>query len=113
MAGHITAEPHPEALVAIAACGVVASAVLGGTTNAVNGAVSPTYFVTVLRWHGVEDVWRASIAQGVFEGGLFGLGFSVVFTAGVAAITVGYCTFGFAFKHLLGVLAGAYIAWAM
>jgi len=35
--------------------------------------VSPRYFVTILGWHDVDDVWRASIAQGKFEGFCFGL----------------------------------------
>jgi hypothetical protein len=87
--------------------GVLASGVLGGTTNAVNGAVSPTYFVTILGWHGVEDVWRASIAQGVFEGLLFGIVFSLIFTVATGIITGAACSFGFALKHILGILAGA------
>jgi hypothetical protein len=40
----------------------MAGGFLGATTNAVNGRVSPFYFVTALGWHYVADVWRASIA---------------------------------------------------
>ena len=58
----------PATLVAIAFAAIGASALLGALTNAVNGAVSPTYFRNVLRWHHVEDVWRAAVAQGIFEG---------------------------------------------
>ena len=75
----ITQPPRPLAVAAIAISGVLASGFLGGTTNVVNGAVSPTYFVNVLGWHGIEDVWRASIAQGIFEGLLFGIAFSLLF----------------------------------
>jgi hypothetical protein len=101
------------ALAATAVSGVLASGLLGGTTNAVNGAVSPTYFVTILRWQGVEDVWRASIAQGIFEGLLFGIFFSLLFTVATGIITNAACSFGFAFRHLLGILAGAYLCWAL
>jgi hypothetical protein len=90
----------------------MASGFLGGTTNAVNGWVSPTYFVTILRWQGVEDVWRASIAQGIFEGLIFGVFFSLVFTIATGIITRASCTLGFALRHLLGILAGVYVCWA-
>jgi hypothetical protein len=105
--------PRPLDLAATALCGVMASAFLGATTNAVNGWVSPLYFVTILGWHDVEDVWRASIAQGVFEGLLFGVLFSLVFSVGVGVITGAACTFRFAFAHLLGILAGAYCCWGI
>src|SRR5262245_52669924 len=104
---------RPLALAGTAVCGALASGLLGGTTNAINGWVSPTYFVTILRWHGVEDVWRASIAQGVYEGLMFGVFFSLVFTVTTGLITGASCSFGFAFRHLLGVLAGAYVCWAL
>ena len=105
--------PRPIALAATAVCGVLAGGILGGSTNAVNGAVSPTYFVTILGWRGVEDVWRASIAQGLFEGLLLGIFFSLVFTVATGIITAASCSFAFAFKHLLGILGGAYICWAL
>ena len=105
-------ESRPWVLAGIAIGGVLASGFLGGTTNAVNGWVSPTYFVTILRWQGVEDVWRASIAQGIFEGLLFGVFFSLLYTVAVGLITWASCSFGFAAKHLLGVLGGVYLCWA-
>ena len=104
---------RPLVLAGIAVCGVLAGGLLGGTTNAINGWVSPTYFITVLRWQGIEDVWRASVAQGIFEGFLFGVFFSLVFTVTTGNITGGACSFGFAFKHLLGVLGGAYTCWVL
>jgi hypothetical protein len=109
----ISREPRPLVVAAIAISGILASGFLGGSTNAVNGAVSPTYFVTILRWHGVEDVWRASVAQGVFEGLLFGIFFSLLFTVSTGIITEASCSFGFALKHLLGILGGASICWAL
>jgi len=113
MAGipNVTYTPRPLALAGIAVCGVLACALLGGTTNVVNGWVSPEYFVTILRWDPNSDVWRAAIAQGIFEGLMFGIFFSLVFTVATGLITRGSCSFGFAFKHLLGILVGAYLCW--
>jgi len=109
----IEPETRPLTLFAIAVSGVLATAFLGGSTNVVNGLVSPRYFVTIMGWHDVTDVWRASIAQGMFEGFCFGLFFSLVFTAGTGIITGASCRYGFACKHLLGILAGAYLSWAI
>src|SRR4051794_5534138 len=87
---------RPLDLAAIAITGVLAGGLLGATTNAINGRVSPLYFVTILGWRDVADVWRASIAQGVFEGLLFGTFFSVLFTAATGLITGAACPLGFA-----------------
>lgn len=109
----VDAAVRPLTLFGVAVSGVFASAALGAVTNAVNGWVSPLYFVTILRWHGVEDVWRASIAQGIFEGLCFGVFFALVFTAGVGVITRASCSYGFAVRHLLGIVAGALVCWAI
>lgn len=108
---HIENPIRPVALFGVAVTGVVATAFLGALTNSINGYVSPHYFVTVLRWGNVEDVWRASVAQGVFEGLLFGLFFSLVFTFGVGFITRAACTYGFALRYIAGVIAGAFASW--
>ena len=104
---------RPLDLGAIAVSGVLASGFLGATTNAVNGRVSPLYFVTILGWHEVADVWRASVAQGAFEGLLFGVFFSLVFTVGTGIITSAACPYWLALKHLLGILAVTYLCWAL
>lgn len=103
--------PRPVTLFGVALTGVFAGACLGAAINAVNARVSPEYFVTVLRWQGVEDVWRACVAQGIFEGLLFGVVFSLVFTAGAGIITRGRCGYGFAVRHLLGIVVGALVCW--
>jgi len=103
---------RPLDLAAIAIAAVLASGILGATTNAVNGLVSPRYVVTVLGWRDVADVWRAAIAQGIFEGLLFGVFFALIFATTIGIVTRAACPFGFAFPHLLGVLAGAYVCWA-
>jgi hypothetical protein len=66
---------RPLTLFGIAVTGVLASACLGAITNAVNGRVSARYFVTILGWRDVEDMWRESIAQGIFEGSIWGVEF--------------------------------------
>jgi hypothetical protein len=101
---------RPGVLAAVAFTGILAGGFVGGATNAVNGLVSPLYFVTILGWPNV-DVWRAAIAQGVFEGLLTGFAFSVIFTIATAIITGGTCSFPFAFKHLLGIVAAIFVLW--
>src|SRR4051794_21532716 len=96
-----TPEPRPLDLAAIAVSGVLAGGFLGATTNAVNGLVSPRYFVTILGWRDVSDVWRASIAQGFFEGLQFGIFSSLIFTTATGIITKAACPLGFAIKPLL------------
>ncbi|MFN0055799.1 MAG: hypothetical protein ACKV0T_26950 [Planctomycetales bacterium] len=111
---HDTRSPvRPFALVGGFVAGVVASGALGGAINVINGWVSPGYFVTIMHWHHVSDVWRASIAQGTFEGLLFGVFFSLVFATGTGIITRASCRFDFAVRHLLGILAGACVCWLL
>lgn len=104
---------RPVALCAIAITGIAAGALLGAVTNAINGAVSPLYFVNVLGWHGIEDVWRASIGQGIFEGGCFGFFFSLAFIVGVGVITRGACPLGFALRYILWIVAGTLVCWGI
>jgi hypothetical protein len=102
---------RPLALFGIAVSGVLASATLGAITNAINGWVSPQYFIAILGWRGVQDVWRASIAQGILERLCFGVFFSLVFTVGVGIITRASCSYGFAVRYPLGIIAGAFVCW--
>jgi hypothetical protein len=44
---------------------------------------------------------------------LFGLLFSLVFTVAAGVITGAACPFGFAVRHLLGILGGTYVCWAL
>lgn len=104
---------HPVALLLIAATAIAGGAVLGASTNAINGVVSPTYFRNIMRWHDVEDIWRASVAQGVFEGLIYGIMFSVVFTPVVGLVTHAKCKFAFAFRHLLAIVFAIYCCWAV
>jgi hypothetical protein len=104
---------RPFTLVGIAFTGIAAGALIGATTNAVNGFVSPTYFINILHWQNVENVPRACIAQGIFEGLLFGFFFSLIFTVATAYFTGAASTYQFAAKHLLGIVIGAYASWIL
>lgn len=103
---------RPGVLAGIAFTGILAGAVVGGTTNAVNGAVSPEYFEAVMRWPPI-DIWERAIAQGVFEGLIVGFGLALIFTIATGIITGASCTYRFAAKHLLGIVAATYVCWAI
>ena len=103
---------RPITLFGIAMTGILGSRCLGGMANAVNGWVSPEYFVNIMHWQEISDIWRASIAQGVLEGLGFGVFFSLVFAGGAGIMTGAACRYGFACRHLLGVFAGALVCWA-
>ena len=62
-------------------------------------------------WQDVQNVWRASIAQGIFEGFIYGVFFAIIFTAFVGWISKGKCTFGFAFRYLLLILLAVLMFW--
>ncbi|WP_435019027.1 hypothetical protein TA3x_001020 [Tundrisphaera sp. TA3] len=100
-------------LAGLATCGFFASVVAGAATNAINVRVSPQYFAAIMGWRGVADIASAGIVQGIFEGMVIGAGLSPMFVGGVAWITRAGCSFGFALAHLLGILAGALLAWAI
>jgi hypothetical protein len=104
---------RPLDLAAIVVTGVGAGGCLGALTSAVNGWVSPFYYMNILGWHDVEDVWRASIAQGLFEGLLFGVFFASIFATITGLITKAACPYAFAFRHVMGILAGASICWVL
>jgi hypothetical protein len=108
-----TPQTRPLALAALALTGVLACALLGAVANAVNGYVSPLYFKTILGWGDVEDLWRASIAQGVLEGLLFGVALSLLYTTIVGLVTGASCSYEFGLKHLLAILLGALVAWSL
>jgi hypothetical protein len=104
---------RPLTLFATVITGILAGGALGAVTNAINGAISPHYFVIVMQWHWVQDVWRASVAQGIFEGLLFGVLFSLIFTTGVGIMTRGTCRYGVAVRQMLGIAAGAFVGWLL
>jgi hypothetical protein len=110
---HDFSQPRPFALVGIAATGLLAGAVLGALTNGINGLVSPLYFRTILHWRDVTDVWRAAIAQGIFEGLIFGFFLALVFTLVVGIASKVRCSYGFGVVTLTLVVLAALISWAI
>lgn len=104
-------QPHPLTLVYIALTGIAGGGFIGATTNAVCGAVSEEYFRAVLRWENIENIWRASVAQGILVGLAFGVFFSVVFSLVVGLTAKGRCSYSYALRHLLGVFIGVYCCW--
>lgn len=100
------------ALAVLAACGVVACVLTGAVTNAINVRVSPGYYRALLGWRG-GDITALGVAQGIFEGAAIGLALALLFVGGVVGITRARCSFGFALRHLLAILAAALVAWGL
>jgi len=91
---------------------VLTGGLIGATTNAINGYVSPTYFQNILGWD-FQDIWTASIAQGILEGLMYGVIFSIIFGATVALVTKGKATYRFAFRHLVKIIGIVYLCWIL
>ena len=108
-----TPDSHPLALPSIAFTSIVFGGVIGATTNAINGAVSPEYFRQIMRWHHVDHIWRASVAQGIFEGLIYGFIFSIIFTLVVGRVSSGRCSYRTALAHLLAIVVSIYICWIL
>jgi hypothetical protein len=104
---------RPLALVGLAITAVLIGAALGALANSINGSVSPLYFRNIMRWHDVEDVWRASVAQGIFEGLLFGFFFGLVFTTVVGYVSAARASYGFGLVTLIFVAVAAIVCWAV
>jgi hypothetical protein len=101
---------RPAALVGIAITAVVAGMFVGATTNAVNGAVSPTYFEIVMGWDS-SGVWLASVQQGILEGFVIGIFLSFILTLAIGLITRASCTYGHALRWLAGVVVAVFRLW--
>jgi|SRR6476661_9112541 len=88
---------------------VLSAAVIGASTNAINGAVSPEYYRAVLGWD-FEGIWAASIAQGIWEGILYGVLFAVVLLLSMLFFRRGI-TWPVLRRHILRTAALVYLAW--
>jgi hypothetical protein len=108
-----TEQHHRIALAGLAVTGILAGAALGALTNAINGWVGPLCFRNILGWHDVADVWRASIAQGIFEGLLCGLFLALVFIIVIGCVSKARCSYGFGVITLLFVVVAALVCWAV
>jgi len=101
---------NPLAIIGVALCSILLGSLIGGLTNSINGAISPLYYRLVMGWR-FEDIWSASIAQGIFEGTLYGIVFSIVFTTGFSLISKGRASFSFALRVLIQVFLFVLICW--
>ncbi len=101
------------AILAVAFTCVVMGALIGALTNMVNGAVSPLYFRNIMGWHDVQDVWRASVAQGILEGLVHGVLFAAVFTTVFGIVTRGECTYLHALRFMFGVSVAVIVCWVL
>jgi len=108
-----TNQHRPFALVGLAVTGILIGAALGALTNSINGLVSPLYFCNILGWDDVGDVWRASIAQGIFEGLMFGFFLAIVFTIVVGCVSKARCSYRFGVGTLMFVAVAALVCWAV
>jgi hypothetical protein len=66
-----------------------------------------------MRWHYVENVWRAAVAQGILEGLIYGTVFAIIFSLVLAISTRVRATAAFAAKHLGIAAAVAVISWCL
>jgi len=106
-----TLPSRPLDLVGAALSALFAGAIVGATTNAVSGYVSADYFRRVMRWEDIESIYRAIIAQGIFEGLLFGAGYAVVVVLVFGLVSRGRCPYPMALKYLMGMIGGVYAGW--
>ncbi len=109
----MTDQYRPGALLSVCISCIAAGALIGVSTNAVNGAISPDYFRGVMRWHEIEAIWRASVAQGLIEGLVYGVVFSAIFTAVVGRVSRVRCPTSFALSHLAGIVGAVYCCWVL
>jgi prolipoprotein diacylglyceryltransferase len=83
---------------------------IGAITNMINGVVSPYYFKAIMYWD-FQNIWIASVAQGILEGLLYGVIFSVIFTTGFGLVTKGQASYGFALIQLMKIIAIVFACW--
>lgn len=89
---------------------VLLGGTIGAVTNMINGSVSPYYFRTTMNWD-FQDIWIATVAQGILEGLMHGIFFALIFTTGFGLITKGKANYQFALKHILRIAIIVMICW--
>src|ERR1700722_9801945 len=85
--------------------------VLGALTNFINGQVSALYFHNIMRWDHAENIPRAAIAQGVFEGLVCGLIFGTIFVAAISRISKLRASISYSLSFLGLFFVTALVAW--
>jgi len=102
----------PLALVQIAVILVFAGALIGASTNLINGLVSEIYFKNIMGWN-FKGIWIAAISQGIFEGTLYGVLFSLIYTTSFAFITKVRGDWNFAKGVFFKIIPLIYACWVI
>lgn len=92
---------------------VIAGGVCGSIINAINGIISPDYFIAVLHWEPTQSVYPAIIAQGLFEGLLYGVIFGLFLVFFVAKATRGRVAPIFIIRLIFKTLLGIVCCWGL
>ncbi len=100
-------------LISIALTCVFIGIGIGMLTNMINGAISPLYFRNIMHWENVHNIWKASVTQGIFEGGIYGIIFAVVFTIVVGVVTKGDVSYSTVCRFLAGLAITVLICWCL
>lgn len=91
---------------------LLSGGLIGAVTNMINGTVSPFYFQAIMNWD-FPGIWAASVAQGIFEGLLYGGIFSIIFTISFGLVTKGLATYSFALKQLVKIIIVVFSCWVI
>lgn len=91
--------------------GIILSILAGLLTNMINGLISPLYFKSIMGWQNLTGIYHAIIAQGIFEGIIFGIFLSLFYTISVIFISRWRCTYRLGIGYLLFLFIIAIICW--
>ncbi len=112
--GNQRADQHrPFALVGIAVTGILTGAVARRVDQQHQRPGQPPLLPQHPPLARCRGVWRASVAQGIFEGLLFGLFLALVFTIVVGCVSKARCSYGFGVAVLAFVAVAALVCWAV
>jgi hypothetical protein len=102
----------PLSLIGIWVSGIFGAAILGAITNSINALVSQLYFFNVLHYDvNVQHLIRAIVAQGVFEGLIYGLILSTLYATVVGIVSHAKCPFAFGIRYLSGLFTVVFVCW--
>ncbi|MDR1486259.1 MAG: hypothetical protein LBT09_15760 [Planctomycetaceae bacterium] len=94
--------------------GIVAALILGIFCNGINAKICDEYYLIVMHWNfqvNSVSLFYAIIAQGIFEGFLFGVGFSLIFTIAALCIFKRECSYYLGLSYLVIIVFGAFLGW--
>jgi hypothetical protein len=101
----------PLSLIGIWVTGILGAAILGAGTNFANAHVSELYFRNIMHWNDVAQISRAIVAQGVFEGLLYGLFLSTIFATVAGIVSRAQCSYAFGVRYVGGLFLSALVCW--